>query len=277
VEDQAGAERVVTSETRSGWACGSDAVLRERREQGGLMSNVEQRVRTMCGWIGVEISRSRVRTSGKAGYGLWRVRGSRRKDLADVGPVAVVRQGENPPMDMRLSVPTEWTAYAFTLEEIERGAVVAIDLGTPDGPFALHLSDGSTGPHVVTHWVSTRWTPAYRGRRDLGVSVPGTVKLEVGAEVEGRRAPVGAGLRDAQLTTACQMMALDWARTMTYEQMDRWRGAHSHPPERTTVRQRQREQNAAFQADHLERRAHGLKARHAAKLARMHSPGTTET
>lgn len=169
----------------------------------------EQRVRTMCGWIGVEISRSRVRTPGKAGYGLYRVRGSvghrTQAELDGLIPGAVTEDGK--------AERGPWTAYAFTLEEIERAVVAAIGCGTPAGPQGLGLRDSLTGETVR---VPTRWTSAYRGSRTLGT----------GAET----APVGEGL---------------------------------------TVKQRQRKANAEFQAAHLERREHGLRARHAAKLGRV--------
>jgi hypothetical protein len=169
----------------------------------------EQRVRTMAGWVGVEISRSRVRTPGKAGYGLYRVRGSRpiARALGTLGP------------DMKSCEWMSWTAYAFTLGEIQTEIEIAIQVGIPAGPSDLWLRPAGGGLPVG---VTTRWTSAYRGRRDMGVS-------------EAQRAQTRA--LGASLET-------------------------------DTVRSRQRAHNTAFQAEHLERRRYGLKARHAAKLAR---------
>jgi hypothetical protein len=193
----------------------------------------EQRVRTMAGWIGVEISRSRVRTAGKAGYGLYRVRGL---EL----PKYPTRIGQNP-MD---PVPSEWTAYAFTLEQIERAVQGAIREGSPNGPAVLRLRlgipDGLGGydpDRFALVTVPTRWTTAYRGRRDLGAGgepIPEQIKTDLAAEVSALGSLIGAGV--------------------------------VHVP--TTPRQRQRADNAAFQAEHLERRAHGLRARYAAKMER---------
>jgi hypothetical protein len=142
----------------------------------------------------------------------------------------------------------EWTPYAFTLDAIEANVRWAIKHGTPDGPGAWHLVEDISRPAVDGKWaqhvVPTRWTSAYRGRRDLGVQ----------------------WLPDAQMTRACQTMALDWVAAMSYEEMDRWRLARE--PIRQTLRDRQRAANAEFQAAHLLRRAAGLRARHAEKLGR---------
>jgi hypothetical protein len=231
----------------------------------------EQRVRTMAGWIGVEISRSRVRTPGKVGYGLYRVRGL---EL----PKYPTRIGQNP-MD---PVPSEWTAYAFTLEQVGCQVALAIRAGTPakPGPLNLYRAD-SPG---VADMVPTRWTTAYRGRRDLGAGgerlcgrpfrhqdgcvcladgkpkwmddepIPAQVKPEFAAEVSALDTLVGAGLMEMRHVEGC---ACD---------DDRYTAACVR--ETTTPRQRQRADNAAFQAEHLERRAHGLRARYAAKLKR---------
>jgi hypothetical protein len=216
------------------------------------MDHDEQRVRTMAGWIGVEISRSRVRTPGKAGYGLYRVRGSRahltRRELADLEPEGVTPDGQ--------AERFPWTAYAFTLEQIERAVQYAISRGTPQGPqgFDVRLSEGSSTDLVT---VPTRWTTAYRGRRDLGAGgepVPAQVKPEFAAEVSALDAFVGAGLMEMRHVEGC---ACD---------DDRYTAACVR--ETTTPRQRQRADNAAFQAEHLEARAHGLRARYAAKMER---------
>lgn len=127
----------------------------------------EQRVRTTAGWIGVELSRSRVRTPGKAGYGLYRVRGTSK----------ALGRG-------RHDYPGEWTAYAFVLEEIEAGVRRAIETGMPGGPGRLMLmpSRGSDPALARGYEVPVRWVSAYRGRRDLGG------RTDLGAP------PVGAGL-----------------------------------------------------------------------------------
>jgi hypothetical protein len=118
----------------------------------------EQRVRTEAGWIGVEISRSRVRTPGRAGYGLYRVRGSTviKRALPVHGP------------DMKSRQLTEWTGYLFTLEEIAAGVSRSIRLGVPAAPCVMVLlpNGGELPEDLVT--VPTRWTSAYRGPRDLG-------------------------------------------------------------------------------------------------------------
>lgn len=145
------------------------------------MASDEQRVRTMAGWIGVEISRSRVRTPGKAGYGLYRVRGSKRADPLDFGEVRELDGSEVP--DIRTYVPTGWTAYAFTLVGIEVGVRNSIEQGRPARPMELRLVEAGsavkTGAHgyAAGHTVPTRWTQAYRGRRDLGVAEVAPVEL----------------------------------------------------------------------------------------------------
>jgi hypothetical protein len=132
----------------------------------------EQRVRTMAGWIGVEISKSRVRTPGKAGYGLYRVRGSVATGQVKIGNGTLYAFQE-----------TEWTAYAFTLEEIERAVGDAISRGTPAGPGELVIESAATDVRLTG--VPTRWTSAYRGSRTLGVGEAekvGTAAL--GAQLE---------------------------------------------------------------------------------------------
>lgn len=170
----------------------------------------EQRVRTMAGWIGVEISKSRVRTPGKAGYGLYRVRGS-------LPVVWSIRRGETEiDRSPGQGQPTLWTPYAFTLPMIRACVEDAIRAGMPDGPGWLRLrayGHGWSDPADTV--VPTRWTTAYQGRRDLGADAP----ADLGESLSG-----------------------------------------------STVRSRQRAANAAFQAEHLKRRQHGLQARHAAKL-----------
>jgi hypothetical protein len=189
------------------------------------MDHDEQRVRTMAGWIGVEISRSRVRTPGKVGYGLYRVRGSR---------VAYVQEGGQ--RKVWEGVPSEWTAYAFTLEQIGCQVALSIRAGTParPGPLNLYRAD-SPG---VADMVPTRWTTAYRGRRDLGAGGGSPIPAQVKPDFGALAAELGALIRAGVV----------------------------HVP--TTPRQRQRADNAAFQAEHLEARAHGLRARYAAKMER---------
>lgn len=169
------------------------------------MSTDEQRARTVCGWIGVEISKSRVRTPGKAGFGLYRVRGS-------IGFLNTYNPSRGQTYGYAVG---EWTAYAFTLRAILAAAEVAIKCGRPSGPAMMRIA-GQMDSWPVTAAVPTRWTSAYQGRRDLGVRV-----AVLGEIVE-----------------------------------------------RSTVRSRQRADNARFHEEHQRRRAHGLGKRHAAKLRR---------
>lgn len=173
----------------------------------------EQRVRTMAGWIGVEISRSRARRRDNDEYGMYRVRGS----AVDQGTVRF----------------TEWTPYAFALSEIERAIQDAIRAGRPEEPDWLRAKPTLYGPPVA---VRTRWTSAYRGRRNLGLAVD----LE---ELE-RTDPVVGAASERLDDTVREIVG------------------------RSTVRSRQREQNAQFQREHLKRRVYGLKLRYAAKAAR---------
>jgi hypothetical protein len=119
-----------------------------------MSSHDEQRVRTMAGWIGVEISKSRVRTPGKAGYGLYRVR------------AAAERHWHVPHPKVEADGP--WTAYAYTLGNIRWSVRAAIAEGTPAGPGPLRLLSGPEQLDRPIVSVPTRWTSAYRGRRDLG-------------------------------------------------------------------------------------------------------------
>lgn len=154
---------------------------------------LEQRVRTMAGWIGVEISRSRVRTPGKPGYGLYRVRGQERYAAQDSMTGRWTEPGA--------TRPTEWTAYAFTLEVIDAAVRNSIEQGRPEGPMELRLVEagsavrtGSLG-YAGGVVVPTRWTPAYRGRRDLGVPVaPASIRTEVGHRLTAIAALVDEGL-----------------------------------------------------------------------------------
>ena len=218
------------------------------------MASDEQRVRTMAGWIGVEISRSRVRTPGKAGYGLYRVRGSKVRDPLDFGEAQVLDGSEVP--DIRTYVPTEWTAYAFELGEIETEIELAISRGVPSGPLDLCLRPARGLMHTELVMVPTRWTQAYSGKRNLGVGVPVAIKPEYAAELTALAAFVDEGLVAMTHVAGCMCSG---TATLTAECV-------RATQERSTVKTRQRTSNAEFQAEHLKRRAHGLKRRHAAKL-----------
>lgn len=265
------------------------------------MASDEARVRTMCGWIGVEISRSRVRTPGRPGYGLYRVRGSVGRawiETRELPRSAVTKDlhGERGP----------WTAYAFTLEQIEQAVQGVISRGEPYRPPSLKLapstewSPGALEPLAEdpTVIVPTRWTQQYRGRRDLGIRpegvewldddefdgacvdtrcrisrrhhhtepVPVRVRQEFTDELNALAALVGEGLVTMRhvsdgmcgcrgmesLTVACVRLTMGDARE----------------DKRETVRTRQREANAQFQREHMQRRAVGLERRHEAKLSR---------
>lgn len=190
----------------------------------------ERRVRTMCGWIGVEISRSRVRTPGRPSYGLYRVRGGTYEPVEGGGLIGetahVFRQGE-------------WTGYLFDLESIELAVTVAISGRSPAGPADLVLYHpspkiGRDRPAIL---VPTRWTSAYRGPRGDAV-VPGRSLGEVPHD------PARCHMDGQPHLGPC---------------IDRL----------SSVRSRQREANAAFQADHLERRRYGKDARHARRLGQI--------
>lgn len=185
----------------------------------------EQRVRTMCGWVGMEIGKSRVRTPGRAGYGLYRVRGQR-----------------NTANGWQWS---EWTAYALGLGAVESAVQAAIRNGAPSGPGSF-----ITGAGVVP----TRWTSAYPGSRTLGT---GAARLSV-----------GAGLRDATTTDACEALLVRLVDGMGDRGRFFWYDELSYVSASPAVRQRQREANAAFQEQHRERRDAGLRSRHATKLGR---------
>jgi hypothetical protein len=238
----------------------------------------EQRVRTTAGWIGVEISRSRVRTPGKAGFGLYRVRGSRRADPLDFGQVRELNGTEVP--DIRTHVPTEWTAYAFTLRAIGAAAEASIECGRPARPATMRVAGRRADLGAVTATVPTRWTSAYRGRRDLGVAevvVPAEIRPEAVHRVSALAALLDEGLLEMRhvgdgmcacsgtdrLTMACVDLTMSdpgaggWIRQ---------RQAAIQRAQEPTARTRQRAQNAEFQAGHLERRRFGLEKRHAAKL-----------
>lgn len=190
------------------------------------MASDEQRVRTMAGWIGVEISRSRVRTPGKAGYGLYRVRAAAERHWHVPHP--------------KVGPDGEWTPYAFTLAEIEVAVRESVLKGEPAGPGSLKFW---TADRTKLTWaVATHWTPAYRGRRDLGLTM-----LAPGEVDRATYERLGGPLVDL----------LNGSPTVPSDRLTE---------ERSTVRSRQREQNARFQAEHLERRAYGLQARQRTKL-----------
>lgn len=251
----------------------------------------------MCGWIGVEISKSRVRTPGKAGCGLYRVRGSilKREMVEGAFPDRIRREWWD---------VTEWTAYAFSLSIIENAVAAAIEAGRPESPGDLHLVEHAnaerTGPggYAAGHVVPTRWTQQYRGRRDLGVSIPVAVKPEFAAELDALAALVGEGLIEMRhvsdgmcgcdvpraFSAVCVRLTMGercpgcehelrmhgddgcWF-TVSEAGMDKSLGCPCSRPGKT-ARQRQREANAAFQAEHAPRRAAGKAWLHARKLSR---------
>lgn len=235
----------------------------------------EQRVRTMAGWIGVEISRSRLRAAGKAGYGLYRVRGSTGR------PETSGRIHHR----MRTAEPAEWTGYLFGLTDIETAVTAAIERGAPSGPGPLRVRRAY--PDKDAAIVPTRWTSAYRGRRDLGrrgraglcgrperhvdeclcladgkarriedEPVPVQVKPEFAALVTAVDSLVGAGLLEMVHVEGCEGCGPGryWAACIRAT---------------ATGRQRQRAHNAAFQAEHLRQREWGLIQRYAAKRGRL--------
>jgi hypothetical protein len=248
----------------------------------------EQRVRTEAGWVGVEISKSRVRAPGKPGFGLYRMR---------LAPYRTTERDGHPSV-----TAGEWTPYAFTLEQIAEGVRGAIEQGTPAGPYWIRIphpnqQPGRDWPDTV---VATRWTQAYRGRRDLGVSVPATLSREFAAELDALAPLVDEGLIQMQhvegcacsrtgtdsLTAVCAQRTLEVARPSTEQLVREYRvvpgrslgevthdatgcdrGGEPHLGPCMTAKQRQREWNARFQRQHAEARSHGLEARHAAKLA----------
>lgn len=162
-------------------------------------ARTEQKVRTRAGQIGVEISRSRVRTPGKAGYGLYRVRPKPRS------------------LDKVWEIEAAWTAYAFTLEEIARAVEEAIGEGDHRGPADLRLRTGevrtaeelrSPGEPIR---VPTRWTSAYRGHRGLGEArQPEALTAHVAlctdwTEPDGFRCPGVLRFADGQAQARCDV------------------------------------------------------------------------
>jgi hypothetical protein len=204
----------------------------------------EQRVRTEAGWIGVEISRSRVRTPGKVGYGLYRVRPKPRST------------------DLPEDLDEMWTGYLFTLDEIYLAVQNSIQGGTPTQPALLYLSHELDSAHREFWNVPTRWTSAYRGPRDLGVSVPVAVKPEHADQLNALAVLVDAGLIEMRHVEGCLCVGTQRLEAACV---------------RLTLpeRERRRQDNAAFAAEQAPRRAAGLRARHARKLSRPVRRGTT--
>ena len=193
---------------------------------------------------------TRVRTPGKAGYGLYRVRGVR-------------KNGTLP-----------WTEYLFELEAIEAAALTAIENGMPAKPQDLmlyHPSPKQARGDRPVEIVPTRWTSAYRGRRNLGGRIGG--QRATGLVVDEPSGPVAlkpdyvreldalSALLDADLV---EMVHVEGCSCSVADR----RFTAACVSETMTPRQRQRAGNAAFQAEHLRRREHGLAARYAAKRAR---------
>lgn len=154
----------------------------------GMTEVDERRVRTVARWIGVEISKSRVRREDRPGYGLYRVRGSQGRALTSG------RIHHRAPIEVETG---EWTGYLFELEAVWSALDVAISQGTPAGPADLVLyhpnpKQGRDRPAIL---VPTRWTSAYRGPRN-GAAMNG----ELAANRERWSRPVGAGVPDTVRT-----------------------------------------------------------------------------
>lgn len=204
----------------------------------------EQEVRTRAGQIGVGISKSRVRTPRRKGYGLYRVRPKPRS------------------RDEAWEIEAAWTAYAFALDEIARAVEEAIGKGDHRGPADLRLrTEGvwtaeelGLSPEEFARGgpvrVSARWTSAYRGRRNLG-QVQGE-SLAAGAlgERQDRHDGAFCVVRGQPHYGPCSSPVVD------------------DGSERSTPRSRQRAHNQEFHQDHLRRRVYGLKRRHEVKLSR---------
>lgn len=222
------------------------------------MNASERAVRTRAGWVGVEISRSRARRRDRADYGLYRVR------------TAAERHWHVP---HEVTVPAgEWTAYAFTLPMIDACVDDAIREGTPVGPGALRLRAYGTGwSDPPTAVVPTRWTHRYQGRRDLGATGQGVGNV-------GPPSSVGA-LCEHPIGVMCPAGLSMGEHVHEAEGFDCAGRPHLGPcvpvepvaARSVTVRQRRRDANREFQAQHAVRRAHGLERRHQAKLSRRGS------
>jgi len=234
----------------------------------------EQQVRTRAGWIGVEISKSRVRTPGKPGFGLYRVRGTRTADRFDPLGEGTTSALEHLP----------WTAYAYGLNVIAAAVTNSIQQGRPEKPMDLHLVEDGTavktgeGGYAGGTVVPTRWTQQYTGRRDLGVQadheawVAGPLARAI-REGEALRAEIGD---PGVAPCGCANNALGMAPVLhRCPRCGFVAGPKVHEEcaacaiqNAGTTRQRQRAANGAFQRDHAERRAYGLARRHEEKLRR---------
>ena len=265
----------------------------------------EQQVRTEAGWIGVEISKSRVRTPGKAGYGLWRVRGS-------VAQPCGCEQDRG----QHVWKLGDWTPYAFTLGQILDAVQAAVREGQPNGPGTVRLRKAVSAEapwmagdeRYVVHSVPTRWTSRYRGRRDLGERVPQmadqltavTVSCLDELEPDGRVCPGVLAFLDGDAQVRCSDCR-GWVGRLSPTVL-RQTGEGDRPlvvgeglpaqfaPEASrpvswttapgsTVRSRQREFNAAFQRAHAIRRKHGKARYHEMKLSlgkRSADPGVSD-